>query len=1280
MSTDPCRRMHMPLIVLMAFLITGLMPFSLQAQVTADFSGDPLEGEAPLTVVFTDQSTGSVVIWLWTFHDGGNPATATGPGPHTVTYDTYGYKDVTLQVTGTTPPQGGPRPTDTETKSNYVYVRPPDRDYGDAPDDEKTMRYPTLSSHDGAYHMVSQNIFLGNTSDAEYEAKPDASATGDDLDNDDDEDGVAIPPLVPGTDAYVTVDAHGAGFLSAWIDWNQDNDWADSGEKVVNSQALGDGPNTVVFAVPAAAPMGPTFARFRYNVSSRELSYDNYGDEGEVEDYQVYVTTQQQGTYDYGDAPDAVDAPVYPTLMANGGAFHSYSRTCMLGSYVDIEGDGQPNIGASGDDASGAHDDEDGVMFSYPIVRGQPGSVTVTVNGSGHLFGWIDWDQDGVWEPAEQVWDGMAVSTGVYPVSGVVPGDAALGLTYARFRICSENIDVGPSGFGGDGEVEDYAIYIEDSVRYDFGDAPDPTYPTRYIADGAAYHIVTDTLMLGSAVDAEAQGWASPQANGDDNHGDDEDGVELPPSFIQGETAIINVTVQGTGRLSAWIDWNHDGDWADAALNEHIIAGAPVSTGTHPFSVDVPIMAVPGPSFARFRLEGVIGPVDWGRAVKSAGRSGEKPLDVHFAGPGGPGEVEDYKITIEEGDVFYDYGDAPDPGYATLEASSGARHVVVDWVHLGASVDIDADGQPNGTATGDDGDGNDDEDGVSFPDPLVPGMAASAVVTLSWDGILMAWIDWNQDGIWDTPTELICDVGLGNGTHTVDFMVPATAVTGITYARFRYTTFSMMFTEDMEPAYGEWPDGEVEDYLVEIVPTERPHLYDFGDAPNEPGLMYPTLEADDGARHEIVMLGPIILMGPSVDVDPDGLPHLFALGDDLVGMNDEDGVHHQPLYIPGLTNFILVHSNNLAVLNGWMDFNIDGDWADGGEHIIVDRGVGPGPNLVDFNVPAGATGGLSFARYRLSTMAGLSYVGEAPNGEVEDYPVIILDFEIVGSGELDYGDAPDDTTLGYFYPVRLQDDGARHIVSTRVFLGDTIDAETHGQPSLDADEDELTDAWDDDGVFVPMLMPGETDTMTVITRIGYGDTAYFHAWFDWNGDGDWADTLEYVYEYHELPRGIWKLPVTPPDTAKIGPTFARFRWSEDTTIYYYGGLAINGEVEDYKIWIDSTSYTRVERKPVKQLPETFSLEQNYPNPFNPETTIEYALSAPAAVTLSIYDLRGREVIRLVQEQQQAGRYLATWQGRDWRGLPVATGLYIYRIEIHSGKQKHVITRKMAFVK
>jgi hypothetical protein len=90
-----------------------------------------------------------------------------------------------------------------------------------------------------------------------------------------------------------------------------------------------------------------------------------------------------------------------------------------------------------------------------------------------------------------------------------------------------------------------------------------------------------------------------------------------------------------------------------------------------------------------------------------------------------------------------------------------------------------------------------------------------------------------------------------------------------------------------------------------------------------------------------------------------------------------------------------------------------------------------------------------------------------------------------------------------------------------------------------------------------------------------------------------------------------------------------------------------------------------------ETPNTFSLSQNYPNPFNPATTIKYDLPSPCRVRIDIYDILGRRVATLADEEQPAGVHQAIWNAQD-----KSSGIYFYRIQAG----EFVETKKMMLMK
>ncbi len=90
----------------------------------------------------------------------------------------------------------------------------------------------------------------------------------------------------------------------------------------------------------------------------------------------------------------------------------------------------------------------------------------------------------------------------------------------------------------------------------------------------------------------------------------------------------------------------------------------------------------------------------------------------------------------------------------------------------------------------------------------------------------------------------------------------------------------------------------------------------------------------------------------------------------------------------------------------------------------------------------------------------------------------------------------------------------------------------------------------------------------------------------------------------------------------------------------------------------------------------YRLEQNYPNPFNPVTNIEYFVPTEGKVRLEIYNLLGQKVRTLVNEVRGTGSHTAVWNATDETGASVASGVYIYRLQIGSA----TLTKKMVLIR
>lgn len=93
-------------------------------------------------------------------------------------------------------------------------------------------------------------------------------------------------------------------------------------------------------------------------------------------------------------------------------------------------------------------------------------------------------------------------------------------------------------------------------------------------------------------------------------------------------------------------------------------------------------------------------------------------------------------------------------------------------------------------------------------------------------------------------------------------------------------------------------------------------------------------------------------------------------------------------------------------------------------------------------------------------------------------------------------------------------------------------------------------------------------------------------------------------------------------------------------------------------------------------------DQNYPNPFNATTKINFGLPKDSYVHLVIYDILGQEIFRWVSNDEQTGTKSMLWDGKDYRGEPVPSGVYVYRFEARSlnTDEYFIQTRKMLLLR
>jgi PKD repeat protein len=588
----------------------------------------------------------------------------------------------------------------------------------------------------------------------------------------------------------------------------------------------------------------------------------NFND-GETEDYLIYISRDFHR--DYGDAPNG--NPAYPFMNPEISAnFPTCGREISHGNesgYFNMFFGCpacQPTIEPSGQRGMCRHgynqDDDRSLVATTPYtIRGTTDTAHVEVEYKGRdniyydigrvcqmaSWGWnnlniawvnqyadqyayvnvlIDWDQDGEWGGTVPCDAGTAEehvlknyrlppaasSSSLRGHRLDPPPDFRIGpnsgYVWARFTISPEPIPLPWDGTGDfeDGETEDYLLKVLGNQHLmDFGDIAG--YYTGFRDDGAN-HLIQAGFHLGALIDSDNDGQEDDDAEGDDKDGsDDDDGVKFKTPLVPGSAAEITVTASEAGILNAWIDFDRNGTWADDT--DHFLQDYQLKAGEQNITFMVPANAAPGATYARFRLSKVTG------LSYSGPRFSPKPQQDQTDLPP-VGEVEDYKVKIEAvDDQEYDFGDAPDPNYPTLAIHSAAWHIIDPTLYMGNTIDAETDGQPTATASGDDTDGMDDEDGVQFLNDWVAGDSALINVTVSDSGLLNMWADLNQDGDWaDMDEHMIDDEWLNAGTYTLQVLIPLNARFDSCWVRFRFSSQSHLNYKGLAP------DGEVEDYVV----------------------------------------------------------------------------------------------------------------------------------------------------------------------------------------------------------------------------------------------------------------------------------------------------------------------------------------------------------------------------------------------------------------------------------------------------------------------------------
>lgn len=193
---------------------------------------------------------------------------------------------------------------------------------------------------------------------------------------------------------------------------------------------------------------------------------------------------------------------------------------------------------------------------------------------------------------------------------------------------------------------------------------------------------------------------------------------------------------------------------------------------------------------------------------------------------------------------------------------------------------------------------------------------------------------------------------------------------------------------------------------------------------------------------------------------------------------------------------------------------------------------------------------------------------------------------------------------------------------------------------------------------------GQTPEICVATSSDYGETWSQPALLNAKADDEnyypeLADMIPcYVYPGDKLK------PLSD-NTARVDLFFM-----DDNSYgsYAFGNHGLNnGSTLKYAALEVSFEETLIVNNEPEDIPNSkFALKQNYPNPFNPETKIDFYLENDSSVKLEIYNVKGQKVVTLANETLNCGEHSVVWQGKDSRGIAVASGVYFYKLTTQEG--------------
>lgn len=958
---------------------------------------------------------------------------------------------------------------------------------------------------------------------------------------------------------------------------------------------------------------------------------------------------------DYGDAPQNINLnngwgnANYPTYRVSTGASHRESSLCLgatspsdCSSFYDVEADGDGTKLTADSETT-----DDGVLFNPndPVLSqssNQPvlqtnimhddGSVSVveneliiTASQPGFISIWLDLNQDGDWNDtapdgtSEHIIQGIAVAQGSQnSIKFSLSASTPHGNNYLRIRYASTASEIAtPANTASDGEVEDYNVVIA---------APSISFGGCLAGVQNGSFELNDNNQF--TPDDETPGWSVIPVDLNPRDPENAKKIEIatystfegvtPPRDGTQKVAELNANVPGTLYQDivtvpgTELSWSFDYIQRSLKRRECSILGfSAVCDQKIRFSLGGVDEASPAyshsyeatPSWFNHKSTTISQKyiVPAGQYVTRLAFKADKPMNKGDEADSIGNIIDNVQFGCKE---EFDYGDAPNEDLKTgwevstfpvTKSDDGARHYYQPDVFLGTAVTKETDGNPERTASSDNGD-----DGVLVNpnDPLISKSGKSIlhtnyldgsgveqvvtnelVITASQKGFVSVWLDLNQDGSWsgfarnkqNYSERVLTLIPVEAGINTIPLSLSAYDVHGESWMRVRYSTLAVGL---LEPT-GVASNGEVEDYQVWIAaPSLDIASCDAGLQNGSFEQLYLEYGHNNYDTPESSIAGWSV-----VQVNPKLMPHSGKISDRNQIESSRYGLF--------VTDPPLDGSSNVAELSAFHPGILYQDIVTEPGSVLTwsfdyskrEKGGSPLEIMsLDIGAPDNAPSQLTIVGKSFwQTFTGLytvpagqyltriAFRGVEPSADSAGNIIDNANFGCVNG--FDYGDIPSQ--------YNDNDEFDHHIVSSQLYIGNNIpDVETTSQGNSAANGDDVNGINDENSypnnIYIDTTKAWSTD-VTVVNNTG--SDAYLVGWIDINTN-DKMNDLESTYQ--RIPSNgrqtvtlTWSATQLADAGSQMSPSYMRLRLGTqiDSDKVIDDSVIQLGEIEDHRVYL-----------------------------------------------------------------------------------------------------------------